>query len=65
LRTQMIALVLPAAADVHLDLTWSHPEFGAMHWREWLLFARVHTLDHTRQVQSIAATLAQQGETGT
>jgi hypothetical protein len=65
LRTQLIALVLPAAADAHLDLTWSYPEFGAMHWREWLLFARVHTLDHTRQVQSIAATLAQQGEADT
>ena len=63
LRTQLIALVLSATVDAHLDLTWNHSEFGAMHWREWLLFARVHTLDHTRQVQSIAATLAQEGKT--
>jgi len=59
-RVQMIALVSSVAEDAYLDITWSHPEFGAMHWREWLLFARVHLLDHTRQVQAIAATLAQE-----
>lgn len=63
LRTRLVTLVLPATADAHLDITWSHPEFGAMHWREWLLFARVHTLDHTRQIQVIATTLVQGGET--
>lgn len=63
-RAQQIALVASAAEDAHLDITWSHPEFGSMHWREWLLFARVHLLDHTRQVQAIATALAQEGETG-
>jgi hypothetical protein len=29
-----------------------------MNWREWLLFARVHTLDHARQMLAIAHTLA-------
>ena len=29
-----------------------------MNWREWLLFARVHTLDHARQMQAITAVLA-------
>ncbi len=33
-----------------------------MHWREWLLFARVHTLDHTRQIQAIAEALGIQGK---
>lgn len=61
-REQLIALVLPATPDAHLDITWSHSEFGAMHWREWVLFARVHTLDHARQVQAIAATLVQEGK---
>lgn len=37
--------------DAHLDITWNHFELGAMHWREWLLFARVHLLDHVRQLQ--------------
>ena len=54
-RMQLIAVVLQADPQAHLDITWSHPEFGAMNWREWLLFARVHTLDHARQIQSIAA----------
>jgi hypothetical protein len=57
LRAQLYAAVLQADPQAHLDITWSHPEFGAMHWREWMLFARVHTLDHARQIQSIAATL--------
>ena len=57
-RERRIDSVLKADASAHLDILWSHNEFGAMNWREWLLFARVHTLDHTRQMQSIAQTLA-------
>ena len=57
LRERLIASVLQADPSAHLDILWSHNEFGAMNWREWLLFARVHTLDHTRQMQSIAQTL--------
>ncbi len=60
-RKQLIAVVLRANPESHLDITWSHREFGPMHWREWLLFARVHTLDHARQVQAIAAALGIQG----
>jgi hypothetical protein len=60
LRAQMLALALSASPSAHLDLTWSHSEFGAMHWREWLLFARVHILDHARQIRTIATTLAQE-----
>ena len=56
-RAQLAAVVLRARPEVHLDITWSHPEFGAMNWREWLLFARAHTLDHTRQVEAIAVAL--------
>jgi uncharacterized damage-inducible protein DinB len=56
-RERLIAVVLKADPEAHLDITWSHREFGSMHWREWLLFARVHTLDHARQIQAIAAAL--------
>ena len=56
-RMQLIAVVLQADPESHLDITWSHREFGPMYWREWLLFARVHTLDHARQIQAIAAAL--------
>ena len=58
LRERLIDSVLKADPSAHLDILWGHNEFGQMNWREWLLFARVHTLDHTRQMQSIAQTLA-------
>ena len=56
-RERLIALVLQADPQAHLDITWGHGEFGQMNWREWLLFARVHTLDHTRQMQAISLAL--------
>ena len=59
LREQLIASVLQGDPHAHLDIVWGHREFGKMNWREWLLFARVHTLDHARQMQSIATALAQ------
>jgi uncharacterized damage-inducible protein DinB len=58
LRERLIAAVLQADPQAHLDIVWGHNEFGNMNWREWLLFARVHTLDHARQMQAIAAVLA-------
>lgn len=65
LRMQLNAAVLQvepqsqqsSQSPAHLEITWSHPEFGAMQWREWMLFARVHTLDHARQVQAIGEAL--------
>jgi uncharacterized damage-inducible protein DinB len=58
LRERLVAVVLQADPQAHLDIVWGHNEFGNMNWREWLLFARVHTLDHARQLQAIAAALA-------
>lgn len=66
-REALIALVLEAHPEAHLDVKWEHGEFGPMHWREWLLFARVHTLDHAQQMQAIAAGLKpmpQEGSVG-
>jgi hypothetical protein len=57
-RERLIAVVLRADKDAHLDIVWGHSEFGPMNWREWMLFARIHTLDHARQTQAIAAALA-------
>lgn len=57
-RERLIAVVLQADPQAHLDIVWGHNEFGNMNWREWLLFARVHTLDHTRQMQSIGSVLS-------
>ncbi len=61
-RERLITAVLQADPQAHLDIVWGHDEFGQMNWREWLLFSRVHTLDHTRQMQAIAATLTPQQE---
>jgi|SRR5437660_12148990 len=58
LRERLIDVVLQADPQAHLDILWGHAEFGQMNWREWLLFARVHTLDHARQIQSIAIALS-------
>ncbi|HEY6409260.1 MAG TPA: DinB family protein [Ktedonobacteraceae bacterium] len=58
LHERLIAVVIQADPHAHLDIVWGHSEFGNMNWREWLLFARVHTLDHTRQMQAISAVLA-------
>lgn len=38
-----------------LDVTIEHPFFGALNWRETLLFMRLHDLDHAGQLQKIAA----------
>ena len=58
-REQMFAIALHADPQAHLDITCGHREFGQMNWREWLLFSRVHELDHARQMQSIAAAVTQ------
>lgn len=56
-REQLLARVAAARGDEHLDRTIRHPMFGDLSWREWLLFMRVHDLDHLRQLQAIAAAL--------
>ena len=46
-----------AGGDERLEVTWQHPMFGPLNWREWLLFLRLHDLDHARQLQAITAAL--------
>ncbi len=53
-REQLLARVLNASGDEHLAIAITHPTFGAFTWREWLLFMRVHDLDHLRQLQAVA-----------
>ena len=54
LREPFYARVLLACGDEHLDVKIVHPAFGPLSWREWLLFMRIHDLDHTRQIEAIA-----------
>ncbi|GIW13022.1 MAG: hypothetical protein KatS3mg062_0461 [Tepidiforma sp.] len=47
------------AADpgAFLDVRWEHPFFGMLNWREWLLFLRLHALDHARQLAGMREAL--------
>jgi hypothetical protein len=56
-RERLFARVAQATGDEHPEVTWSHPFFGDLNWREWLLFQRIHDLDHARQMQAITAAL--------
>lgn len=56
-REQLLHRAAAARGDEHLDRTIRHPMFGDLSWREWLLFMRVHDLDHLRQLRAIAAAL--------
>jgi hypothetical protein len=53
-RERLFDRVLRASGDEHLDVKITHNQFGALSWREWLLFLRVHDLDHMRQLQAVA-----------
>jgi hypothetical protein len=57
-RGAMFERVLRLRGDEHLDVTWEHPFFGPLNWREWLLFLRIHDIDHARQIGQIVETLA-------
>jgi len=57
-REQLFDRVLRASGDEHLDIAITHSQFGALSWREWLLFLRVHDLDHMRQIQALAQQFA-------
>ena len=52
-REHLLERAQQATGDEHLDVTITHNQFGPLSWREWLLFMRVHDLDHLRQLQAI------------
>ncbi|HML97016.1 MAG TPA: DinB family protein [Tepidiformaceae bacterium] len=41
----------------NLHVTWPHPFFGELNWREWLLFLRIHAKDHARQLTAMREAL--------
>lgn len=54
-RERLFSAALAADPAAHLDVRWPVSMFGELNWREALLFARVHTLDHAKQMATIAA----------
>jgi hypothetical protein len=56
-REPFLDRVRAARGDEHLEIR-ARSSFGDLNWREWLLFMRVHDLDHMRQLQSLATHFA-------
>jgi hypothetical protein len=51
------AHVSEAEPHANLQVTWPHPFFGELNWREWLLFLRIHARDHARQLAAMREAL--------
>lgn len=51
------AHVSEAEPHSNLHVTWPHPFFGELNWREWLLFLRIHAKDHARQLAAMREAL--------
>ena len=56
-REAILERVRLASGDEHLDVKWNHGMFGDLNWREWLLFMRIHDLDHAGQLRAIGQAL--------
>jgi hypothetical protein len=56
-RAALFARVLAADPQHAPDRSVEHGMFGALTWREALLFLRLHDLDHAGQLRKIAAAL--------
>ena len=56
-RSAMFQRVRGAHPMARLEATIPHPFFGALNWRETLLFMRLHDLDHAGQLTKVAGAL--------
>lgn len=56
-RTALFDRVRSAHPRSRLEATIPHPFFGALTWRETLLFMRLHDLDHAAQLAKVASAL--------
>jgi uncharacterized damage-inducible protein DinB len=54
-RTALFDRVRSAHPQSRLEATIPHPFFGALTWRETLLFMRLHDLDHAGQLVKVAS----------
>lgn len=52
-RERLYERVSRASGDENLGVHLTHEWFGALTWREWFLFMRVHDLDHMRQLKAL------------
>ncbi|MEX2081465.1 MAG: DinB family protein [Dehalococcoidia bacterium] len=56
-REALLGRVARASGDESPEIRWGHPMFGDLTWREWVLFLRIHDVDHTRQIAGIVEAL--------
>jgi uncharacterized damage-inducible protein DinB len=56
-RSALFERVRSAHPMARLEATIPHPFFGALNWRETLLFMRLHDLDHAGQLTKVAGAL--------
>jgi len=56
-RSALFERVRTAPPTARLEATIAHPFFGALNWRETLLFMRLHDLDHAGQLTKVAGAL--------
>ncbi len=56
-RSALFERVRNAHPMARLEATIPHPFFGALNWRETLLFMRLHDLDHAGQLTKVAGAL--------
>ena len=52
-RAQLLALVRDIPQDANLDAKHDHLFFGALNWKEWVAFQRVHDGDHIEQIETV------------
>ena len=46
-------LVASLPEDGNLERTWDHPWFGPLNFREWIVFQRIHAMDHVQQMERL------------
>lgn len=52
-ETARLVASLPEGAS--LESTREHPWFGALNFREWIAFQRMHAMDHVQQMEKLKA----------
>ena len=53
LWTETGRLVVSLPEGGNLERTWDHPWFGPLNFREWIVFQRIHALDHVQQMERL------------
>ena len=46
-------LVASLPEDGDLKRTWDHPWFGPLNFKEWIVFQRLHAMDHVQQMERL------------